>query len=266
MPAISLFAGSVPSNYDRYLGPVLFEPYAVDLASRVKNAKDILEIACGTGRVTRHLAEKIPPEGKLVATDLNPGMIEVAKSQIHSDKIEWKVVNAQDLPFEDESFDHVICQFGVIFFPDKVQSFREAQRVLKKGGSYIFNVWESVERNPRIDTMWKVIAEVFTNEPPEFFQKGPHSFNDKNEIDRMLRNAGFDDVRIETVVKTSHYTGPDDLIKGFADGSPLSSYLQEKDENLQAWFRMRLEEELQQQDEILGTSVPCEAIVIEAVK
>jgi ubiquinone/menaquinone biosynthesis C-methylase UbiE len=244
----------------------LFEPYAVDLIDRLKNDKveHVLELACGTGRVTKHLVDVIPDNGSLVAADLNPGMLEVAKSKVQNEKILWTIADAQDLPFYNGQFDHIICQFGVMFFPDKEKSFREANRVLKTGGKYIFNTWESVEKNPRIDTMWKIIYEVFGKESPDFLQKGPHSFYDKNEIEQLLLNAGFKNIRIDTVAKTPKYNQPDDLIKGFADGSPLSNYLREKDEEVQMQFRKRLQEELNEQDIVFGNTVPSLALVIEA--
>jgi ubiquinone/menaquinone biosynthesis C-methylase UbiE len=268
MSSIALFAGAIPANYDKYLGPILFEPYAVDLAERLQKdkVKHLLELACGTGRVTKHLAGLIPGDGSFVAADLNPGMLEVAQSKFQKDRIEWKIADAENLPFNDAQFDHIVCQFGVMFFPDKEKSFREANRVLKNGGRYIFNTWESVEKNPRIDLMWKVIYEVFGNESPDFFQKGPHSFYDKSEIEKLLLNAGFRNVSIETVAKTSKYNQPDDLINGFIDGSPLTNFLKDKDQQLQKNLRKRLQDELNEQDKVFGSTVPCLALVVEATK
>lgn len=268
MASISLFAGAVPANYDKYLGPILFEPYALDLTERLKNdnVTHLLELACGTGRVTRHLLNLIPSDGSLTATDLNPGMLEVAQSKIQNEKIRWQVADAQNLAFDDGQFGHMLCQFGVMFFPDKEKSFREAFRVLKDGGKYIFNTWEAVEKNPRINTMWKVIYEVFGSESPDFLQKGPHSFYNKDEIEKMLLTAGFKNVRIETVAKTPKYNGPNDLVKGFADGSPLSNYLKEKGEEVQTEFRKKLQEALDKEEEIYSNTVPSLALVVEATK
>lgn len=268
MSSLALFARSVPANYDKYLGPILFEPYALDIVERLKKDKveHLLELACGTGRVTRHLVDLLPDNGSMVAIDLNPGMLQVAKEKIQSNKIEWKIANALELPFEDNYFDHVVCQFGVMFFPDKEKSFREVDRVLKAGGQYIFNTWETVENNPRIDLMWKVMREIFGEETPDFLQKGPHSFYDKNEIERLLRNAGFETVRIETVAKTPTYNEPDDLVKGFTDGSPLNNYLNDKDETIKVKFRERLRQALAEQDKLLGNTVPSLALVVEATK
>lgn len=268
MASIISFAGAIPVNYDKYLGPILFEPYALDIIDRLKKDKveHVLELACGTGRVTRHLVDLIPDQGSLSAADLNPGMLEIAKSKVQNEKLQWFVADAQDLPFYNGQFDHMVCQFGVMFFPDKEKSFREAYRVLKPGGKYIFSTWENVENNPRIDVMWKVIGEVFAGESPDFLQKGPHSFFDKKEIERMLINAGFKDIRIETVAKTPKYNEPDDLINGFTTGSPLTNYLQEKGEDVKMNFRKRLLEELKAQEEIFGNTVPCLALVVEATK
>lgn len=268
MASIAFFAGSVPDNYETYLGPMLFEPYALELKERLRKDKldQVLELACGTGRVTRHLSELVPDNGRLVATDINPDMLELARLKIRSEKIEWMVADAQDLPFEDNRFGYVVCQFGVVFFRDKERGFREACRVLKPGGRFIFNTWEAVEKNPRIDTMWKVIYEVFEVESPDLIRKGPHAFFDKAEIEKLLVNAGFNEISIETVVINSRYRKPDDLVRGFADGSPLRNYLSEKDEKLQLRFRKRLQEALNEQDKILGKHVPCVALVVEAIK
>jgi ubiquinone/menaquinone biosynthesis C-methylase UbiE len=232
MSKVASFAGSVPQNYDKYLGPVLFEPYALDLVRRITGAKNILEIACGTGRVTRHLLNALPPDGKLMATDLNAGMIEVAKSIMQDGRIHWQVVDAQELPFENDSFDHIICQFGVMFFPDKAKAMAEAYRVLQPGGKYIFNVWDALEFNPRSAIIKTVMEELMGDEAPDFLKKGPYSWFDKDEITNLLKLTGFKEINLDVVYKTAYYETPGDLINGFVKGSPLSAYLAEQTDEL----------------------------------
>jgi ubiquinone/menaquinone biosynthesis C-methylase UbiE len=228
MSKVASFAGSVPQNYDKYLGPVLFEPYALDLVSRINSAKNILEIACGTGRVTKHLLNALPADGKLVATDLNTDMITVAKTIADDRRIEWRVVDAQDLPFDDNSFDHIICQFGMMFFPDKPKAMEETYRVLQPGGKYIFNVWDSLEVNPRSAIIKTIMEELMGDDAPDFLKKGPYSWYDKDEITNLLKRWGFKNIKLDVVSKTGYYETADDLVNGFVKGSPLSAYLAEQ--------------------------------------
>src|SRR5436190_14112443 len=166
MPSTTSFTANVAENYEKFMGALFFVPYAKDIVSRLPgNINSVLEIACGTGQVTRLLREHFP-EARIVATDLNPGMIEVAKKIIgEQDKIEWSVADAQELPFDDNTFDVVICQFGLMFLPDKQKGVNEAFRVLKPGGRFIFNTWDSMKNN----TVY-IIANDVTN---SFFSDNP---------------------------------------------------------------------------------------------
>jgi ubiquinone/menaquinone biosynthesis C-methylase UbiE len=266
MSKVTSFAGSVPENYDKYLGPVLFEPYALDIITRVKDAANILEIACGTGRVTKHLLAKLPVTGKLVATDLNADMISIAKTKVIDDRVEWKVANAQELPFEENSFDHVICQFGIMFFPDKALAMAEAHRVLKPGGKYIFNVWDDLKFNPRSAIIKQIMEHIMGEDAPDFLKKGPYSYYDKDEISNLMKLTGFKDIQIDVVSKTAYYKSSDDLINGFVKGSPLSAYLAEQTQDLQekivGKLRSRVAEELGENN----LESPMQAIIFEGRK
>jgi ubiquinone/menaquinone biosynthesis C-methylase UbiE len=268
MSSLTAFAGSVPANYDKYLGPLLFEPYALDLIERLKNdlLQNVLEIACGTGRVTRHLLPILTHEGNLLATDLNPDMIALAKSRVIGEHIQWQVADAQQLPFDPNSFDHVICQFGVMFFPDKDAAFSEVYKVLQPGGKFIFSVWDNMMYNPRVFVLNKVMDELFKEEAPDFLKKGPYSFFDKDEIRDKLLKAGFQDISIEIVQKTTNLKNVDEVIIGFVDGSPLSSFLINKPAAIQDEVRKRLREELNKQIEQYSSTMPLQALVIEAIK
>ena len=189
MEKTAAFAGSIPANYERYLGPFLFEPYALDLVSRLQDKKygDILEIACGTGRVTKHLANSVQHDS-LVATDLNQDMIDIAKDMVKNRDVQWQQADAMELPFQENSFDLVVMQFGIMFFPDREKGLEEAYRVLRPGGKLIFNTWDKVETVPAIYEGRKIIESYFENDPPLFYNV-PFSMCDENELTKLERGV-----------------------------------------------------------------------------
>lgn len=268
MASLHAFAGSVPANYDKYLGPLLFEPYALDLARRLTNEtlKNVLELACGTGRVTNHLVPLLAEDGQLLATDINADMLVLARTKVNDHRIKWQVANALELPFESQCFDHVICQFGVMFFPDKQQACNEAYRVLQANGKFIFSVWDDMLYNPRSFVIKKVADDMFGTDAPDFLKKGPYSFFDKDEIKGFIQKAGFRKIKIEEVKKKASYNSVDDVIKGFVDGSPLSSFLHNKPVAVQEELEQRLRHEITAQVQQYGAEVPLQALVIKAEK
>ena len=174
------FAGSIPQLYDTYLVPLIFEPYAADLAQRLRarSVTRVLEIAAGTGVVTRALASALPASVSIVATDLNQAMLDRAAAVGTARPVEWRQADAMQLPFADGAFDAVVCQFGVMFFPDKAKAFAEARRVLKPGGVFIFNVWDRIEDNEFADVVTTALAPVFPADPPRFLARTPHGYHD----------------------------------------------------------------------------------------
>ena len=225
------FAGSIPALYDRYLGPLIFEPYAVDLAERVArlSPRNVLETAAGTGIVTEELSKRLAPGATILATDLNPAMLEVAAGKVKAPNVSWRQADATALPFADASFDVVVCQFGVMFFPDKVTGYREAHRVLRPGGHFIFNVWDRIELNEMTDTVSAAVAECFTENPPQFLRRTPHGYCDVAAIRDALGQAGFDKVTAEPVAKRSRASSHRDPAIGFCQGSPLRSEIEARD-------------------------------------
>ena len=220
----SAFVGEIPKNYERYLGPLIFKEYAEDLANRVTvpSGGVVLETAAGTGMATRQLRNTISDRVKIVATDLNLDMLEVAKSKFESDEnIAFQTANALELDFEDSTFDAVVCQFSVMFFPDKLAALTETARVLKPGGQFIFNVWDSLEHNHFVRTANKTIARYLPENPPDFFDT-PYGYFNIDVIKELLGEAGFADVEIAVLPRISTAEKARHVALGYVLGTPVS--------------------------------------------
>jgi ubiquinone/menaquinone biosynthesis C-methylase UbiE len=225
------FAGSIPALYDRCLGPLQFEPYAADLAERIArlSPNTVLETAAGTGIVTVELAKRLGAGVKIHATDLNQPMLDVAASKITSPNVTWQQGNAQALPFADEEFDALACQFGVMFFPDKLKAFSEARRVLKPGGHFIFNVWDRLELNEFSDIAAQAIAAYFPDNPSDFMRRVPFGYFDADAISATLKEAGFSIASFERVAKPSRAPGAHVVALGLCQGTPTRNDIEARD-------------------------------------
>jgi ubiquinone/menaquinone biosynthesis C-methylase UbiE len=225
------FGGSIPKIYDEVLGPVYFEPYAIDLAARVAklNPGTILETACGTGRVTAHLRSKIPG-AQLTATDINPDMIAVAKRKSGMQDVTWQQADALALPFADNSFDCVGTQFGVMFYPDKTKGMQEALRVLKPGGICMFSVWGSLDANGMSATGREVVQQFFENDPPAFYNV-PYSMHNIEDVEAMVLKAGFAEVNHEVLIKDCVTESAEEMAVGLVEGNPIVNAIRERDEH-----------------------------------
>jgi len=227
-----LFAGSVPENYDRYMVPLIFEPYAADMARRAASLSPsaVLEIAAGTGVVTRALAPKLSPAASYIVTDLNQPMLDYAASRQGSDsRIKWRQADAMSLPFENAAFDLVCCQFGAMFFPDRSAAYREARRVLKPGGHFLFSTWDRIEENEFADDVTNVLAEIFPNDPPRFMARTPHGYHDTALIRSDLEDAGFSRVVIETRAERSRASSPRIPAVAYCQGTLLRNEIEARD-------------------------------------
>ena len=217
------FSGSIPEVYDSHLVPILFEGYAADLAGRVAKADPtaVLEVAAGSGVVPRALASRLSGGCRYVVSDINPAMLECARQRSSEDRLEWREANAMSLPFEDESFDIVLCQFGVMFFPDHIKGFSEILRVLRPGGRFIFNSWGPLETNDFAHIALETLIALYPDDPPLFLARTPYGYGETARIEADLAVAGFKRIRIETVELQSHAGSADDFAFGQTYGSPL---------------------------------------------
>ena len=226
------FAGSIPEIYDNYLVPLIFQPYADDLAERAValSPKAVLETAAGTGVVTRALAARLAPDARYTVTDLNQAMLDHAtKMQRPDDRITWRQADALELPFDDASFDVVLCQFAAMFFPDKVAGYAEARRVLKPGGSFIFNVWDRIENNEFADVVTEAASLVFPDDPPRFLARTPHGYYEFDQIRAELNQAGYTEIAINTLEETSTAPSPRDVAVAYCQGTPLRNEIESRD-------------------------------------
>jgi ubiquinone/menaquinone biosynthesis C-methylase UbiE len=227
-----VFAGSIPEIYDMLLVPLIFEAFASDLARRVADVApaQVLETAAGTGVVTRALAPRLGDNARYTVSDLNQPMLDRAASrQGPDDRIAWRQADALHLPFDDDSFDAVCCQFGVMFFPDRVAGYREALRVLKPGGRFLFNVWDRIEHNDFARIVTETAGTMFPQDPPMFLARTPHGYHDVARIESDLRQAGFSAVDITTLQETSDAPSARDPAVAYCQGTPLRNELEARD-------------------------------------
>lgn len=227
-----IFSGSVPEFYETYLVPLIFEPYARDLALRVaaEPVSRVLEIAAGTGVVTRALADALGPDVSILATDLNQPMLDWGASIRADGNVEWRRADALELPFEDGAFDAVVCQFSVMFFPDRAKAYREARRVLKPGGRFLFNVWDHIGENEFAETVTESLVDLFPADPPRFLSRTPHGYWDVDEIASDLAKGGFaSEASVETMAARSKAADPSIPAIAYCQGTPLRDEIESRD-------------------------------------
>jgi SAM-dependent methyltransferase len=227
-----VFAGGVPEIYDSYLVPLIFQPYAGDLAKRVsaRTPTRVLEVAAGTGVVTRALAATLPPDVEIIATDLNQPMLDRAAAAGTPRPVEWRAADAMQLPFDDDSFDAVVCQFGVMFFPDKAKAHAEARRVLRTGGALLFNVWDRIETCDVTNVATAAVGALFPDDPPLFFRRTPHGYFDFDVMRSDLAQGGFvKPAAITTVAARSRADSAQSAAIGICQGTPLRNEIVARD-------------------------------------
>jgi ubiquinone/menaquinone biosynthesis C-methylase UbiE len=208
---------------------LIFEAYAQDMSRRVAALapKSVLETAAGSGAVTRAVAPILGPDASYAVTDLNQPMLDYAKARQGADsRMTWQKADAQVLPFADGTFDLVCCQFGVMFFPDRPSGYREARRVLKSGGSFLFNAWDRIEENVFANDVTDALATFFPSDPPRFMARTPHGSHDIALIRSDLAKAGFTYATIETVAAQSRAPSARHVALAYCQGTPLRNEIE----------------------------------------
>lgn len=261
------FSGSVPAKYDQLMVPLIFRPYAEESARRAAAMKPgrILETAAGTGAVTQALHEALP-EVDIVATDLNQPMLDMAAERVKSDRVTFAQADAQELPFDDGAFDLVVCQFGSMFFPDKVRGHAEARRVLADGGHYMLAIWDRIDRNHLTNAAQKILIDSFPDDPPMFMTEGPFGYSDTHRIEQDLHDAGFETVDIETVELRSRSPSAHDAATALCYGTPMGTELDEREPGSLEEVFIRVAQALRAFEGPDGIEAPMAAHIVIATK
>jgi ubiquinone/menaquinone biosynthesis C-methylase UbiE len=263
----TVFAGSIPVMYDRYMVPLVFRPFAEQTAERATaiGPKRILETAAGTGVATEALHRGLP-QAQIVATDLNQPMLEQAAHRVRADNVRFVQADALDLPFDDGSFDLVVCQFGIMFFPDKVRANAEALRVLRDGGHYLLVIWDKVERNLATKIAGAAVAGLFPGDPAAFYERIPFRYHERQDIERDLRAAGFSEIRFETIELRSRANSAQDPAIGLTQGTPMRSEIEKHGADALAQATQAAADALRQFEGPDGFEAPMSAHIVTATK
>lgn len=261
------FCGSIPENYEEYLGPMFFEPYAIDIANRINplTVNLALELGCGTGRVTRHLRQVITARAILIASDISQDMLALAQEKLKTLTIDWKIIDAQELPFGNNSIDLIVCSFGYMFVPDKQKAFAEAHRVLRPGGTLLMATWDNLEVNEASCIFRKTVKRYFGDSIPESYNL-PFSMNDPAMILDSLQNAGFIKVTSEVVEKKAFCSSAKRAAEGLVKGGSLYNEIMKRNPTWLGEIMLTVEKQLGEKYGVAPMIAPMKAIVSQAWK
>lgn len=266
-PVNTSFSGSIPQHYDSGLGPMFFEPFAALIGERIAahGPTDVLELACGTGRLTRHLAAHLRPDARIAATDVNPAMLQFAQRTITDPRVAWSVVDAVELPYPDATFDLVVAQFGVMFYSDRMKAYREALRVLRPGGRLLFTCWNKLEANPAARITQRVVQRFFPVDTPAFYTV-PFAYHDRDLIREEVLTAGFTRITLKLEAPTGQAATAATAAQGLLEGSPIHTAIMDRDPDALPAMRELLAADLAAEFGNKNLRVPLSAWVVEALK
>jgi ubiquinone/menaquinone biosynthesis C-methylase UbiE len=255
------------SHYDHFLGPLYFEPYAIEVAKRIDPSpvSIALEIAAGTGRVTRHIRERIATSAKLIASDISEEMLAEAKKKLGHLDIDWQHIDAEQLPFSDNSIDLVVCCFGYMFVPDKPKAFAEAYRVLRPGGMFLITTWDKLEHNT-VSYTCRSVAEKYLKGPLPESHFIAVSMSDDDVIRPLLEEAGFSKIFIEKVEQFAVCPTSKEAATGLVDGGFIFKEIKQRNPEWIDEIKMELEKELSEKFGAAPMIAPISAVISQAWK
>jgi SAM-dependent methyltransferase len=262
------FSGSIPANYETYLGPLFFEPFAKAMIDHIRpmHLEAVLEVACGTGRVTKYLPNTLHPSAQMVITDINPAMVEYAKKVCGTNpRFQWDIVDAVKLPYKAAQFDGILSAFGVMFYSDRRKAYEEAMRVLKPGGVFVFTAWDKMENNPSAHMTTKTLQHFFPENTPAFYHV-PFSYWHEPTIHADLTAAGFTSVQMELLNLTGHADSPQSAARGLLEGTPVYTEIIARDESVLAPLNKHLAALLEKRFGSRDLKVPLQARLVTAIK
>lgn len=261
------FSGDVPTRYDEYSGPMFFEPYATEVAHRIdpSSVSVALELASGTGRVTRHLRNVLPSNTILIASDVSIDMLAIAKRKLQGVNIDWLTIDAQELPFDDASIDLVVCCFGYMFVADKLKAFREVHRVLRPGGMFLFTTWDKLEVIGASQVYRQIVKKYLTEPVPESYNL-PYSMHDSSSIKELLSQAGFLRISIERVTKDSVSPSAKDAAEALTQGGAIYKEIMRRNPEWIGEIKVLVEQDLAEKFGASPMIAPMSALISQAWK
>jgi ubiquinone/menaquinone biosynthesis C-methylase UbiE len=253
--------------YDQYLGPMFFEPYAIEIASRIEpsSTQVALELAAGTGRVTRHLRHRLSLPAKLIASDISEDMLRVAKEKLKDENIDWQIIDAQQLPFETNSIDLVVCCFGLMFVPDRLKAVSEVYRVLRTGGMFIFSTWDKLETVGASSVYRNIVKQYLTGPLPPSYDL-PTSMHDESIIKPLLLDAGFSKISIEKVSKQSYCSSAKEAAEGLTMRGAIYHEIMSRNPESIGEIKNLVEKELSEKYGAAPMIAPMSAVISQAWK